>query len=74
MMRLKILGFINIDWFDNLKDVQNILVEEWKKGNLVIDDATETIVDTTFEDIPKTWMRLFEGGHQGKLVTRLIES
>lgn len=72
MMRLKILGFINIDWLDHLSEVQGLLVEEWKKGNLVVQDDNETVVDTPFEDIPKTWMRLFEGGNTGKLISRLV--
>jgi NADPH-dependent curcumin reductase CurA len=74
MMRVKILGFINIDWLDHLPEVQEILVDEWKKGNLTIQDDNETVVDTCFEDIPKTWMMLFEGGNSGKLITRLVDS
>jgi NADPH-dependent curcumin reductase CurA len=74
MMRIKILGFINIDWLDHLPEVQGILVDEWKKGNLIIQDGTETVIDTRFADIPQTWMKLFEGGNTGKLITRLIDS
>ncbi|OQV03455.1 hypothetical protein CLAIMM_08498 [Cladophialophora immunda] len=74
MMRLKVLGFINIDWLDHLGEVTQVLVEEWRKGNLVIRDDNETVVDTVFEDIPKTWMRLFEGRNTGKLITRLTAS
>ncbi|KIY02783.1 uncharacterized protein Z520_01248 [Fonsecaea multimorphosa CBS 102226] len=73
-MRLKVLGFINVDWLDHLGEVTNVLVEEWRKGNLLIRDENETVVDTVFEDIPKTWMMLFEGRNTGKLITRLTVS
>lgn len=32
----------------------------------------ETVVDTKFEDIPKTWDKLFHGANQGKLISRLV--
>ena len=31
----------------------------------------EHVVKTDFADIPKTWLKLFEGANQGKLVTAL---
>lgn len=71
-MRLKILGFINIDYLDHQKEVTDLLVKEWSVGNLVLRDDNETIVDTAFEDIPKTWTLLFTGGNTGKLITRLV--
>ncbi|KPI34417.1 2-alkenal (NADP(+)-dependent) [Cyphellophora attinorum] len=73
-MRLKMLGFINIDYLDHQKEVTDLLVREWSAGNLVLRDDNETIVDTVFEDIPKTWALLFTGGNTGKLLTRLVEA
>jgi NADPH-dependent curcumin reductase CurA len=70
-MRLKILGFINIDWIEHLSEVRAILVEEWKKGNLIIGDESEMVIDTAFEDIPRTWMMLYSGANTGKLITKL---
>ncbi|KAJ6011083.1 hypothetical protein N7451_002495 [Penicillium sp. IBT 35674x] len=70
-MRLQILGFINIDWIDHLPKVRALLVDEWKKGNLIIGDESEMVIDTDFEDIPRTWMMLYSGGNTGKLVTKL---
>jgi len=70
-MRLQILGFINIDWIDHLSEVRQILVDEWKKGNLIVNDKSEMIVEVDFKDIPNTWMMLFSGGNTGKLVTKL---
>ncbi|KAJ5916579.1 hypothetical protein N7504_000594 [Penicillium tannophilum] len=72
-MRLQILGFINIDWIDHLPEVRALLVDEWRKGNLIIGDESEMVIDTDFEDIPRTWMMLYSGGNTGKLVTKLKE-
>jgi NADPH-dependent curcumin reductase CurA len=44
-----------------------------KEKKIQIEKQEETIVPTKFEDIPKTWKMLFEGGNQGKLVTELKE-
>lgn len=70
-MRLQILGFINLDWIDHLSDVRDILVNEWKKGKLIIGDESEMIVEAPFADIPKTWMMLYSGGNTGKLITKM---
>lgn len=43
-----------------------------KERKLVIKDE-ETLVRTTFEEIPKTWGMLFEGGNTGKLITQVGE-
>lgn len=34
----------------------------------------ETVVDSKFDEVPQTWMRLFEGKNQGKLVTKLTDA
>lgn len=31
------------------------------------------MIDTAFEDIPKTWMMLYSGVNTGKLITKLKE-
>lgn len=67
--RLNLKGFI---LFDHLKDLPTAGKElaQWvKDGKLNVE--RETAVDTKFEDIPKTWMRLFSGDNTGKLVTVL---
>ncbi|KAJ5096213.1 hypothetical protein NUU61_005569 [Penicillium alfredii] len=70
-MRLQILGFISIDWIKHLPEVQALLIDEWKKDNLIISEESEMVVDTEFADIPRTWMMLYSGGNTGKLVTKL---
>jgi NADPH-dependent curcumin reductase CurA len=42
-------------------------------GKLKIDAESETVIDAEFEDVPATWMKLFEGVYIGKLVTKLVD-
>ncbi|KAJ5918720.1 hypothetical protein N7454_009864 [Penicillium verhagenii] len=71
LMRLQILGFINLDWIDHLPEFQTLVIDQWQKGNMIIADENEMVIDTDFEDIPQTWMMLYSGGNTGKLVTKL---
>ncbi|KAF2652699.1 NAD(P)-binding protein [Lophiostoma macrostomum CBS 122681] len=67
--RLQVKGFIITD-----ADVPSIiqkLVQSIKEGKIKIGSDGETVVPTKFEDVPKTWQLLFEGGNQGKLITEL---
>ncbi|KAJ5692848.1 hypothetical protein N7462_002271 [Penicillium macrosclerotiorum] len=70
-MRIQILGFVNLDWIEHLPKVRSILVDEWKKGNLIISDEIEMVIEADFTEIPRTWMKLFSGENTGKLVTKL---
>jgi len=74
LQRIEIKGFIVLDFLAQGKgpDAVKELVQAFKQGKIKVDDASETVVDTKFEDIPKTWMTLFEGGNTGKLVTKLV--
>jgi NADPH-dependent curcumin reductase CurA len=47
------------------------LIKAAKEGKIQMGEETETVVATKFEDVPKTWMMLFEGGNTGKLVTEI---
>jgi len=70
-MRLQIKGFIVIDFFHKAVETVGKLVGALQEGKIKIGSENETVVDTKFEEIPATWLRLFEGGNQGKLVTKL---
>lgn len=72
--RLEIKGFIVLDFIAQGKAPAAIgeMVQALKEGKMKLGDENETVVDTKMEDIPKTWMRLFEGKNTGKLVTHLI--
>lgn len=72
-MRIEIRGFIVLDAGVKLGEIGKKLVEAYKEGKLVVTDQGLTEVPTKFEDIPKTWMMLFEGGNTGKLATKVIQ-
>lgn len=70
-MRLKCQGFIVLDYASKFGQAIETFNKSLQEGKLIIDDSSETIVKTPFEDVPKTWMKLFEGSNQGKLITQL---
>jgi NADPH-dependent curcumin reductase CurA len=55
----------------DFQSAQQELVGWIESGKLDAKDS-EQIVDTKFEDIPKTWHMLFDGGNRGKLLTKLV--
>ena len=72
--RLEIRGFIVTDMVleGRAADFIKGLTDALKEGKLKLDEGSETIVNTKFEDVPNTWMMLFESKNQGKLVTKLV--
>lgn len=60
-----------MDYMKDFQKAQKELAEWITSGKLDAKDS-EQIVDTKFEDIPKTWHMLFDGGNRGKLLTRLV--
>ncbi|KIX98350.1 uncharacterized protein Z520_05651 [Fonsecaea multimorphosa CBS 102226] len=72
-MRLSIRGFIVSDYLPKAQETIQLFVQAIKDGKLKItNEESEQVVDTKFEDVPKTWLKLFEGGNTGKLVTKLV--
>lgn len=71
--RIEIKGFIILDFLATGKGPEAVgeMVKAWQEGKIQVGEGNETVVDTKFEDIPKTWMGLFEGANTGKLVTKL---
>lgn len=73
-MRLQLKGFIVLD-FPREKAARAVqeFIAAIKQQKITVDDQNETVVRATFEDIPSTWMRLFEAGNgnRGKLITQL---
>ena len=70
-MRLQIKGFIVTDHLPKAVETIGTLVGAVKEGKVKIGEENETVVKTEFEEVPGTWLKLFEGGNQGKLVTAL---
>ena len=70
--RINIKGFIVTDYLPKAGEALGALKEAVGKGQIKVTEDFQTVVDTKFEDIPNTWIKLFEqGGKQGKLITRL---
>ncbi|KAK5083744.1 quinone oxidoreductase [Lithohypha guttulata] len=61
-----------INYLDRAVETVGKLIGALKEGKIKIGEENETVVDTKFEDVPKTWLRLFEGSNQGKLVTKYV--
>jgi len=70
-MRLEVKGFIVLDYLHKAAEVTRLLVQAMREGKIAVGDDNETVVECAFEDVPRTWMGLFEGGNTGKLITRL---
>jgi NADPH-dependent curcumin reductase CurA len=74
MQRLQIKGFIVTDYITGNKGAEmiNVLANAAKEGKIKVSEENETVVETKFEDIPKTWVKLFSGANRGKLVTHIV--
>ncbi|KAK2606757.1 hypothetical protein N8I77_005488 [Diaporthe amygdali] len=70
-MRLRIRGFIVNDFPWRVEEAQKTLHKALEDGKLDITEG-EHVVETRFEDVPATWLKLFEGANTGKLVTKLV--
>lgn len=72
-MRLSIRGFIAFDYMSKANETIELFLRAVKEGKLKIsNEESEQVIATKFEDVPRTWLRLFEGGNTGKLVTKLV--
>lgn len=69
--RIGIRGFIMLDYMDKVPAILGELIGAIADGRIVLQDA-ETIVEARIEEQPEVWMRLFSGGNQGKLITKLL--
>lgn len=69
-MRIQIRGFIVLDFMKQMPEAREVLMQMLKEGKLEI-EGSEHVVKGSFEEIPKIWLQLFEGGNRGKLITAL---
>ena len=70
-MRITIRGFIMLDYMDKVPQILGELIAATVDGRIKLQE-NETVVEARIEKQPATWMRLFDGGNQGKLLTKLI--
>jgi NADPH-dependent curcumin reductase CurA len=71
-MRIEVKGFIVLDYAHRAQEVSEIFQKAIADGKLQVGDEGEHVVETKFEDVPKTWVTLFSGANQGKLITKLV--
>jgi NADPH-dependent curcumin reductase CurA len=72
-MRIQIRGFIVTDYLSKRGEVLDIFRKAIEDGKLDIGVESEQVIPAKFEDIPKVWMKLFEGSNTGKLITAVQE-
>ncbi|KAI4254804.1 MAG: hypothetical protein LQ352_002899 [Teloschistes flavicans] len=70
--RIEIKGFIIFDFMGKAAETTEKLVKATKEGKIKMDGENETVVEVGFEGVVETWMKLFEGGNRGKLITKLV--
>ncbi|KAL8764293.1 MAG: hypothetical protein Q9203_006632 [Teloschistes exilis] len=70
--RIEIKGFIIFDFAGQYAETVGKLVEAAKEGKIKMDGENETVVEVGFEGVVETWMKLFQGGNRGKLITKLV--
>ncbi|ROV91980.1 hypothetical protein VSDG_07583 [Cytospora chrysosperma] len=70
-MRLQIRGFIVLDHMERFSQIMQEFRKALEEGKLDITEG-EQVVETRFEDIPGTWLKLFEGVNTGKLITKVV--
>jgi NADPH-dependent curcumin reductase CurA len=71
--RLEIRGFLFFDLGDRMRDYVDKLAQATREGKLKLTGENNTVVDTKWEDLPKTWNLLFTGGNRGKLITKVVD-
>ena len=69
-MRLRCQGFIVLDYMDKYPQAREVFTKALEDGKLHIEEG-EQIVKAGFDEVPKTWMKLFSGENTGKLVTAI---
>ncbi|KAF5022205.1 hypothetical protein F66182_5792 [Fusarium sp. NRRL 66182] len=69
--RITVRGFIMLDYMDKVPGILGELIGATADGRIKLEQA-ETVVEAPIEQQPEVWMRLFSGGNQGKLLTKLI--
>lgn len=70
--RLTLQGFILLDFAEKLPGAVAELMEAATSGKILLDGASETVVEVGIEEVPAVWLRLYSGLNQGKLVTKLV--
>jgi NADPH-dependent curcumin reductase CurA len=73
-MRLRIQGFVVTDAIPTGRwtGILGSLIQGYQDGKIRATEKGLTVVPAKFEDVPKTWMELFDGRNSGKLLTQVV--
>jgi NADPH-dependent curcumin reductase CurA len=73
-MRLQIAGMVVLDAIPDGRwgEIVDELVNAYQQGKIKATEQGLSVVPTRFHDVPKTWLKLFEGSGSGKLLTQLV--
>ncbi|KAK5717231.1 quinone oxidoreductase [Elasticomyces elasticus] len=69
-MRLSVHGFVVLDFLAKAPEATKVLLKALEESKLIVDGG-EQVVEVKFEDVPKTWVTLFEESNTGKLITKI---
>lgn len=72
IMRLHIQGFIVLDYMKDFPKAIEIFQKAVAENKLDLEGG-ETVIDASFEKVPETWMKLFEGSNQVSCIERCFE-
>ena len=70
-LRLNINGFSVFDFAPKFEQASALLLKAIVEGKLDVGDV-ETKVHAPFEQIPNVWLRQYNGGKKGKLITWIV--
>ncbi|WOO86311.1 Putative NADP-dependent oxidoreductase YfmJ [Vanrija pseudolonga] len=68
--RLNIRGFVNLDHPELIAQGQTDFAKWIGEGKIDVDEI-QTVVHEKIEDVPKTWLRLFDGSAKGKIISQI---
>lgn len=71
-MRIQIRGMIVLDYVHKIAEVMGIFKQAIQEGKLNVSEESEHVVEAKFEEVPKVWLKLFQGANTGKLVTKIM--
>jgi NADPH-dependent curcumin reductase CurA len=73
-MRLQIRGLVVLDALltGRWTEIVDSLVQGYQNGQIKVTEEGLTVIPSSFEEIPKTWMGLFDGRFSGKLLTQIV--
>ncbi len=73
-MRMQISGMVVLDAIPSgrWEKIVNELVGAYQQGQIKLTEQGLSVIPARFEDVPKTWLTLFDGSRSCKILTQLV--